>query len=88
MAPEANGTAVTTGKVMTLEELNNVQGRAWEDVDVSSFNAAQESRHCALIISAALKFLSEYRDTVWGFWLSHGLDKYLCTVLFISPSYS
>ncbi|KAF2484697.1 GTP cyclohydrolase N terminal-domain-containing protein [Neohortaea acidophila] len=23
----------TTGKVMTLEELNNVQGRAWEDVD-------------------------------------------------------
>ncbi|KAI9661659.1 MAG: putative GTP cyclohydrolase [Bathelium mastoideum] len=23
----------TTGKIMTLEELNNVQGRAWEDVD-------------------------------------------------------
>ena len=26
---------VTTGKIMTMEELNNVQGRAWEDVDVS-----------------------------------------------------
>lgn len=25
----------TTGKVMTMDELNNVQGRAWEDVDVS-----------------------------------------------------
>lgn len=28
--------AVTTGKIMTIEELNNVKGRAWEDVDVSS----------------------------------------------------
>jgi len=26
----------TTGKVMSLEELSQVQGRAWEDVDVSS----------------------------------------------------
>lgn len=26
---------VTTGKIMTMEELSNVQGRAWEDVDVS-----------------------------------------------------
>lgn len=25
----------TTGKIMTMEELSNVQGRAWEDVDVS-----------------------------------------------------
>ncbi|PGH16564.1 hypothetical protein AJ79_01670 [Helicocarpus griseus UAMH5409] len=25
----------TTGKIMTMEELNKVQGRAWEDVDVS-----------------------------------------------------
>jgi hypothetical protein len=24
---------VTTGKIMTVEELNNVKGRAWEDVD-------------------------------------------------------
>lgn len=26
---------VTTGKIMTMEELSNVQGRAWDDVDVS-----------------------------------------------------
>ena len=26
---------VTTGKIMSLEELGNVQGRPWEDVDVS-----------------------------------------------------
>ena len=26
----------TTGKVMTMEELSQVQGRAWEDVDVST----------------------------------------------------
>lgn len=26
---------VTTGKIMSMEELSNVQGRAWEDVDVS-----------------------------------------------------
>ena len=25
----------TTGKIMTMEELANVQGRAWEDIDVS-----------------------------------------------------
>lgn len=30
---------VTTGKIMTMEELNNVQGRAWEDVDVSCSNS-------------------------------------------------
>lgn len=29
---------VTTGKIMTMEELSNVQGRAWEDVDVSGYN--------------------------------------------------
>lgn len=28
---------VTMGKVMSLDELNAVQGRAWDDVDVSSF---------------------------------------------------
>jgi len=27
---------VTTGKVMSLEELSEVKGRAWDDVDVSS----------------------------------------------------
>lgn len=27
---------VTTGKAMTMDELNNVQGRAWDDVDVSN----------------------------------------------------
>lgn len=27
--------AVTTGKVMNLVELSEVQGRAWDDVDVS-----------------------------------------------------
>ena len=31
----ANVLIVTTGKIMTMEELSNVQGRAWEDVDVS-----------------------------------------------------
>ena len=24
----------TTGKVMTMDELSNVQGRPWEDIDV------------------------------------------------------
>jgi hypothetical protein len=33
---EANIFIVTTGKIMTMEELSNVQGRAWEDVDVSA----------------------------------------------------
>lgn len=32
---------VTTGKIMTIEELNNVKGRAWEDVDVSSASTNQ-----------------------------------------------
>lgn len=32
----ANPYPVTTGKIMTMEELSNVQGRAWEDVDVCS----------------------------------------------------
>lgn len=32
----ANLSPVTTGKIMTMEELSNVQGRAWEDVDVSN----------------------------------------------------
>ena len=27
--------AVTTGTVMSMEELSKVQGRAWDDVDVS-----------------------------------------------------
>jgi len=27
---------VTNGKVLSLDELSQVQGRAWEDVDVSS----------------------------------------------------
>jgi hypothetical protein len=27
---------VTTGKIMTLAELDDVKGRAWEDVDVSA----------------------------------------------------
>jgi hypothetical protein len=27
--------AVTTGKIMTLEELSSVKGRGWEDIDVS-----------------------------------------------------
>jgi hypothetical protein len=26
--------AVTTGKTMTMEELANVKGRGWEDIDV------------------------------------------------------
>ena len=30
----ANRMPVTTGKVMSLEELSNVHGRAWDDVDV------------------------------------------------------
>ena len=38
--PAAEGVSIlildryfTTGKVMTMEELSSVQGRAWEDVD-------------------------------------------------------
>lgn len=30
----SNRRLVTTGKIMTMEELSNVHGRAWEDVDV------------------------------------------------------
>lgn len=33
----ANIGKVTTGKVLSLDELSQVQGRAWEDVDVSTF---------------------------------------------------
>lgn len=36
---------VTTGKVMTLEELSKVQGRAWEDVDVSALKSAYSEVH-------------------------------------------
>lgn len=32
------GLAVTTGKVMNMAELSEVRGRAWDDVDVSSFS--------------------------------------------------
>jgi hypothetical protein len=35
LCSEADISVVTTGKIMTMEELSNVQGRAWEDVDVS-----------------------------------------------------
>lgn len=35
VSAHANIASVTTGKVMTMEELSAVQGRAWEDVDVS-----------------------------------------------------
>lgn len=35
---EADISLVTTGKIMTMEELSNVQGRAWEDVDVSAYH--------------------------------------------------
>lgn len=36
---KADVSLVTTGKIMTMEELSNVQGRAWEDVDVSAYHA-------------------------------------------------
>ena len=32
--------AVTTGKVMNMAELSQVQGRAWDDVDVSEIKQA------------------------------------------------
>lgn len=32
------GIAVTTGKVMSMAELSEVRGRAWDDVDVSNFS--------------------------------------------------
>lgn len=34
---------VTTGNVMTMEELANVKGRGWEDIDVSSYSAYPSS---------------------------------------------
>lgn len=37
----ANCATVTTGKIMTMEELGNVQGRAWEDVDVGHRHRTQ-----------------------------------------------
>jgi hypothetical protein len=40
-------TTVTTGKIMTMEELSNVQGRAWEDVDVST----ADSLGCRLLLT-------------------------------------
>jgi hypothetical protein len=41
----------TNGNVMTMDELSNVQGRAWEDVDVSVFNFGYDF---SLTISVAL----------------------------------
>lgn len=38
------GLAVTTGKVMNMAELSEVRGRAWEDVDVSSFSLEPYTR--------------------------------------------
>ena len=35
VARSSNTVTVTTGKIMTLEELDKVQGRAWDDIDVS-----------------------------------------------------
>lgn len=32
---KANVSIVTTGKVMSMAELQNVKGRGWDDVDVS-----------------------------------------------------
>lgn len=43
---KANTMTVTTGKIMTMEELSNVQGRAWEDVDVSTEYLDSTSDNC------------------------------------------
>jgi len=40
LCSKADVSLVTTGKIMTMEELSNVQGRAWEDVDVSVYPTA------------------------------------------------
>lgn len=37
------GLAVTTGKVMNMAELSEVRGRAWDDVDVSSYSTCHVS---------------------------------------------
>lgn len=49
---------------MTLEELNQVQGRAWEDVDVSSIRAVQPptmqvADRSAALINAHLEAVSK-----------------------------
>lgn len=41
----------TNGNVMTMDELSNVQGRAWEDVDVS---ACSSDYDISLTVSIAL----------------------------------
>lgn len=45
----------TNGNVMTMDELSNVQGRAWEDVDVSVYSFGYDillTVSIALIIAA------------------------------------
>lgn len=40
----ANFCTVTTGKIMNMEELGNVHGRPWDDVDVSGHRQAIDLR--------------------------------------------
>lgn len=46
---------VTTGKIMTMEELSNVQGRAWDDVDVSTPYSKNQSYTADKLDSTNLK---------------------------------
>jgi hypothetical protein len=48
----------TNGNVMTMDELSNVQGRAWEDVDVSvsSFGYDFSLTICVALIVAVRGF--------------------------------
>ena len=45
---QANHYTVTTGKIMTVEELDQVQGRPWDDVPVSFHNWLQHFRNSML----------------------------------------
>jgi hypothetical protein len=52
----------TNGNVMTMDELSNVQGRAWEDVDVSVYSFDYDislTVSLALIIAAGVLLASQ-----------------------------
>jgi GTP cyclohydrolase II len=69
----------TTGKIMTLAELDAVKGRAWEDVDVSApFSAccvprSQLTRRCdSLALTAAARVCMSFcKERIWSMMLAN-----------------
>ena len=50
-------TPVTMGRVMSMDELSNVQGRAWDDVDVSGICWMSSQNYLAAEYNVALNWL-------------------------------